>query len=723
MLSPKTAHVKVKLKGTRNKNNEIAYGIGIVEDVSEQFETIQKLKFTRQRLNMFYNIMNSTQKLTQIGGWEWNISEQKMHWTDEVYRIHGIDNETDNLNKNHIEESIKCYLIEDRETIANAFKNCVEKGQNYEFEFEFIDKKNQRKWIRTGAEAVYENNQIVSVLGYITDISKQKMYELELKAAKDKAEENHRFFRSIFEQSPILFWEEDFSEVKSYLNSWAQKGVTDFETFFIEHPEEIIFCAQMSRIIDVNQAVISTLQFSSKDELLHSLPNLLTQKSIDDFSKALINIAKNIHHFEYITEQKTFKGEIKHFYIKSFIPHEYITDFSRVIVAMVDITEQIEHEKELLEAKEKAEESDELKSAFLKNISHEVRTPMNAIIGFSDIIAYQELDAESRLTFTHYMQQATRKLLNIIDSILTISQLETGQLKLFKIEFKISKLCNELITEQNQNKIEKRKTNIEIKSVAIKQDFSLETDYTRLYQILTILFDNALKFSTKGQIEFSYFITESEICFVVKDNGIGFHEDKKEIVLKTFSQINNQSRILFGGLGLGLSICAGLVSLMNGRISIKSKPELGTEVTVCFPNSIIVDKSVIPQPMSETTENKKYTFLVAEDESMNYIFIHEVLNCWGIADIHATNGLKAIELFKSQHVDLILMDLKMPDVDGFEALKEIRKLNATIPVIGQTAFSFERELCIDAGFTDYIAKPFTNTQLLTILKKYIDIPL
>jgi len=391
-----------------------------------------------------------------------------------------------------------------------------------------------------------------------------------------------------------------------------------------------------------------------------------------------------------------------------------------------DISDRKQYDLELIKAKEKAEEGDRLKSAFLKNISHEIRTPMNAITGFSDLLLKQDLPLKKQIEYKDIMHRSVHQLLEIVDNIITIAHIETKQLVIKKMLFSPDKLIQSLFSTFNFS--DKRSSNNEIEFIAHNQNLPnllINNDYSRIKQILDIFLNNSFKFTRKGKIEFGYTFDEAKktILFFVKDTGIGIPPDRQEIILKSFAQADDTIRRVFGGVGLGLSIAHGLLKLMGSELKIISGLKTGTEMRFTIHTEPIENDATISLTThlapDERNDWKNKTVLVAEDELLNYIYVEELLSTTKISILHAHNGLEAVEMFKESTIDIILMDLKMPKLDGFGALNEIRKINPNIPIIAQTAYSYRRQECISAGFTDYISKPYKEEGLLKILSQYL----
>jgi signal transduction histidine kinase len=376
--------------------------------------------------------------------------------------------------------------------------------------------------------------------------------------------------------------------------------------------------------------------------------------------------------------------------------------------------------QELKNAKEKAEESDHLKTAFLQNLSHEIRTPLNAISGFSSIINKPELSEEKRKKFISIIQNSSKQLISVVTDILTISSLETQQEKLNIGEISINNIIIDLhtiFTQQAQNK------NISLytkKQLTDKQS-EIFTDKTKLTQILSNLLSNALKFTHEGFIEFGYNLKDYELEFYVKDSGIGIKPELYKKIFERFRQADKSIQLNYGGTGLGLSISKGFVELLGGKIWVESELEKGSTFYFTIPYKPVckINKN---NPSTKQVKNSK-TILVAEDAEYNFIFIKELLIDLDLEIIHAKDGQETIEIFHSNpNIGLILMDIKMPKMTGYEAAKIIKSLKPDLPIIAQSAYALEHERVKYEGiFDDYITKPIEEENLRQVVMKYIKI--
>jgi PAS domain S-box-containing protein len=387
-----------------------------------------------------------------------------------------------------------------------------------------------------------------------------------------------------------------------------------------------------------------------------------------------------------------------------------------------DITERKENEEELIRAKEKAEESDKLKTAFLHNISHEIRTPMNAIVGFSALLGEPGVDDKSKKSYIDVIMQSSNHLLSIITDIVDISNIEANLIKTIKSEVSINSILKSLCNQFFPKSFEKR-ISLECETSLSKDDDLIVADKTKLTQILSNLISNALKFTEKGSINLRCMLRDNYLEFSVSDTGIGIPIQYHDKVFNRFYQVQNSDTRLYEGTGLGLAISKAYIELMGGKIWLSSEHGKGTTFFFTIPYERAVNQSF---PVKERKGSDSFVFsskrviLVAEDIESNFKLIKYFLTGANTEILHAYNGKEAVEkCLSNQSIDLVLMDIKMPVMDGYTAVKLIRENNIQIPIVAQTAYADDRDRAIECGCSGFISKPFDKKSLFKVLSEFI----
>ncbi|MCX6153561.1 MAG: PAS domain S-box protein [Candidatus Kapabacteria bacterium] len=387
----------------------------------------------------------------------------------------------------------------------------------------------------------------------------------------------------------------------------------------------------------------------------------------------------------------------------------------------IDITERKLAEEALVIAKAKAEESDRLKTAFLQNMSHEIRTPLNGILGFSTLLQYDDITRDEINEYTNIILQSGKRLMETVGNVLDISKIETGQIELQNKSFSINSLLSDLFTffapNANENDVD-----LEYHAELNDENSMMMSDEIKINQILTNLINNALKFTSKGRVDFGYKLKDNFIEFYVRDTGIGIPEESKNRIFVRFAQVNLAITRGYEGTGLGLSICKGLVELLGGNIWFDSEVNKGTTFFFTLPFQAIKESEEIPKIESYIpVKEGKVKILIAEDDLASVKYLEIILQEVDVEILVTNNGAQAVELaISTPDISFILMDIRMPVLDGIEATKQIKKIRPELPIIAQTgyAFSEERENILSIGCDDYIAKPIQKDMLLKIIEKY-----
>lgn len=383
--------------------------------------------------------------------------------------------------------------------------------------------------------------------------------------------------------------------------------------------------------------------------------------------------------------------------------------------------------KELLRAKEKAEESDRLKSAFLTNMSHEIRTPMNGILGFANLLKEPGLTGEKQKEYIRIIEKSGDRMLNTINDIMDISIIESGQVNISISEVNINEQTENLFLFFKPE-AEKKGLQLSLNNSLVGKEAIIETDLEKVYSILSNLIKNALKYTSEGDIEFGYNLkinnASFNLEFFVKDTGIGIQENRQSAIFERFVQADIEDKMALEGSGLGLSIAKAYAEMLGGKIWVESKVGVGSQFYFTIP--YISMKKEIPESTEQeylakpTSKIKKLKILIVEDEKISELYLATILEKFKKEILYARTGAEALEHCRmNTDIDLVLMDIRMPDMDGYEATRRIREFNKDVIIIAQTAFAEpgDREKALETGCDDYITKPINKKKLYTIINK------
>lgn len=637
------------------------------------------------------------------------------------------------------------------ELIANHKKGCfsVDRFNNSEKEEPLVIPETKQELIELALKLNAENQQLKSEqnehIQRILEITGRMTWDETFKNKLQFLPINYSPFTDVYNALAVVH--EDFKEIIREKLSDAQKFRESEDKYWnlINLANDIIALYQDNECMLINSRISDVLGYSP-EEAKTKVPKEFIP--IEEHGKVK-NIIENLtngtpYFFETQLYHKSgklvpvsisvgvivFEGKPATMYIIRDITSKKITEaeldkYRNQLESMVaERTKQLE--KEILE-RETAEKSDRLKSAFLSNMSHEIRTPMNAIIAFSNFLRNPDISHSQREEYINYIQSSGQSLLNLINDIIDISKIEAKQINIQKISCSINPILEELYTLFEETRKNKGCAGLQI--VLIKKfentNLIINTDPYRIKQILSNLLHNALKFTESGSIEFGYEIKENSVDFFVKDTGIGIPEEKLEFIFQRFGKLEYSGKNK-GGTGLGLAISQNLAKLLDGKLTVESTLGKGSTFHLTIPFNKDQQASVKNQT-PEYIEKKFYNWenkkvLVAEDEDLNFKVIQIALQNTNAEIIRANDGYEAIEIVLSNpDINLILMDIQMPHMDGYEALTRIKQINYQLPIIAQTAFAMieEKDSCLRIGFNDYISKPIKIPELLMKMDKYM----
>lgn len=519
----------------------------------------------------------------------------------------------------------------------------------------------------------------------------------ELQIAKTKAEDSETFLNNIFDHIPNMIFVKSADDLRFV--SFNKAGEQ-----FMGHTREELIGKNDYDFFPKEKADF----FTSKDrEVLNSDEPLIIVEEIINTENGI----KTLYTKKVAIKDK--KGNVK-----------YLLGISE------DITAKKEIERELITAKEHAEQSDRLKSAFLANMSHEIRTPMNGILGFADLLKEPNLSGEKQQKYIEIIQKSGARMLNIINDIVDISKIEAG---LMQVDIKESNINEQIeyIYTFFKPEVEAKGLQFLIRNTSTEIETSIKTDREKLYAILTNLIKNAIKFTNKGSIEVGYHLIKDngtgKLEFYVKDTGIGIPTDRQEAIFERFIQADISNLMVLQGTGLGLSITKAYVEILGGTIWVESEEGSGSTFYFTIPCNIESKEELTGKndkaSIIEVKKAQNLKILIAEDDEPSALLISLMVEGVSRNITTASTGNEAVNMCRNNtDLDLILMDIQMPEMNGYEATSQIRQFNKDVVIIAQSAYalSFDRQKALDAGCNDYISKPILKEDLLMLIQKHLN---
>ena len=589
---------------------------------------------------------------------------------------------------------------EDKETVAKAFSKALNDHTTQNIAYRVLHPQKGLLWFKGHLIKPNESNSDYLVL-LASDISEIKTREAELIEAKARAEEEREQLNFVLEGSYLGFWDWDIEQNVVKRNQiWAEMlGYT---------------------LAEVEFTVTQWTDLIYPDD---------RQRAWESISNHLNGISPE-HQVEYrmITKNQGTKWILDRAKIVKYSPEGKPL---RMSGTHTDITKRIEAEEALKEAKARIEESNQLKTEFLNNLSHEIRTPLNGILGFAELLNTEALSNEKRALYVSIMQNSGNQLLRNIDDILEISRLHTKQIEVNFVLLCLNNLMLQLFSSFSP-RAKAAGISLHLQKTLNDEASHIYTDGTKLHKILYNLIENAIKFTKEGYVEISYHLDNEslpeKILIQVKDTGIGIGAESHRTIFDRFTQEKKEFSGIVAGLGLGLAIAKETAQLIEGEILLQSEKGEGSTFTLEIPYKPVHVKTTQASnnpELANTTKPQHFVLLVVEDEETNYLFIEALLenhfqqNC---TVLHARNGEEAIRLCQ-QHtsIDCVLMDIKMPQMDGIEATRRIRAFCPTLPIVIQTAYdtTSNRQQAHKAGCNDFITKPMNQQTLWAMINKHL----
>ncbi len=544
---------------------------------------------------------------------------------------------------------------------------------------------------------------------------------------------------NFFDEKEITLLEEVISDISFALDSFdiekrrktAEEENRKLSRAVEQSPASVVITNQKGEIEYVNSKFCEITGYS-RDEAIGNNPHILKSGVHNiEFYQSLWNtiLSGNMWSGEMCNKKKN--GEL-FWELASISPmvneNGEITHF---IAVKEDITDRKKKDEELFHALEKAQESDRLKSAFLANMSHEIRTPMNGILGFAELLKEPDLTGEQQLDYIEIIEKSGARMLNIINDIVDISKIESGQMKVLLKKTNVNEQLD-FIYKLFNKEVEQKGLHLSLKKSVLPSDLFIVTDREKLYAILANLVKNAIKYTQNGSIEFGCQALETlhatSLQFYVKDTGIGIAKDRQEDIFKRFIQADISDKMARQGAGLGLAISKAYVEMLGGKIWIESENGRGSTFYFTLPSHREPKEELISVPdiLFPVEENpiNKLIILIAEDDESSSQLISVRVQKFGKDVILVKTGTEAVEACRNNpNIDLILMDIKMPEMDGYDATIQIRQFNKEVIIVAQTAYALsgDREKAIEAGCNDYISKPIKGDDLKGLIEKYFSV--
>ena len=700
--------------------------IAVARDVTERKQSEEALHVSEANLNR-------AQSVAHVGSWNLDVPLDILTWSAETYRIFGVHPETPLTY-----ESFLTYVHpEDVGLVDRAWQAALQ-GMPYDVEHRILVD-GQVKWVREQAELEADTNGgILRGIGTVQDITERKR-------ADEALQESERRYRILFEDSPVAIWEEDFLEVKKYLDALKQQGITDFKTYFTDHPEAVLECARRIKIMDVNSAALQMYQASSKESLIHDTIQVLSGGELEHNHQDFIAIAEGKKNNSWDGADETLTGEPIEISLSWLVVPGHEHDYSKVIVTTVDIT-RLKQAEELIrryagELETRVQErtaelvhANRAKDEFLANMSHELRTPLNSVLGFSEsllegIRGPMDTRQQQAVEMIHASGQ---HLLGLINDVLDVSKIEAGKFELQLENLPVDEICRSSLNfiRQLANR----------KSITVEYSSSpaavIHADPKRLKQILVNLLHNAVKFTPEEgsvTLEVQADAAQGLMRFSITDTGIGIGPENQQKLFKPFVQVDSSLSRQYEGTGLGLTLVKKLVEMHGGRVELQSEPGKGSCFTFVLPwnqKTQAHDNLPLPDAAMDGISGMKAVstirgkILLVEDNEANIIVTTDYLENAGYQVFLASDGGDVLSKAELVFPNIILMDIQMPNVNGFEATRRLRSdpRFASVPIIATTAFAMpgDRERCLEAGMNEYLSKPVKLKELRQMIEKFLE---
>jgi PAS domain S-box-containing protein len=649
------------------------------------FENITEKVQAQNKIAENNNLLKLAQEIGNVGSWELDFLTNKVTWSDHTYTIYEENPDSFKVN---FENIISHYPDGEKEKVLEALNKTITQKKDLLIEHEIVTGKGKTRFVsESGRLILSADGKPLKLIGSVADITKRKKMLRELVEAKEKAEENELKVRSMFENTQI----------------------------------GILFCDTTGKILEANPAILNILGSPSIEA--SKKVNLLTFKPLQEIGFAQ-NIEKCINEKNIISEDIVYKSKwgktvfIKYYLVPVVVNEKVIGVWAN----LNNLTDLYLTQNQLILAKEKAQESDKLKTAFLNNISHEIRTPLNGILGFGNLLLDEDIPKKEKEEMLGRVEQSGNRLMKTVTDYMDMAQIVSGTMKVHKSEFLLQPFFEKVI-EKTTLLCAGKNLDFSTDFVSVGAGLILDSDPELIGKILHYLLDNAIKFTTAGSIACGYRLKEGFVEFLVQDTGKGIAPEMLNAIFDVFTQEDTSDTRGYEGSGLGLSIANGLVKLLGGAISATSEKGKGSIFAFTVPYSEThFTQNTPPETEINAPVAVKPLVLVAEDEESNYLYMQAVLKKARCEYLLAKTGKEAVAMCKQYpDISLVLMDIKMPVMNGIEATKIIRGFRPYLPIIATTAYvqTGDEQRFLAAGCDGYLPKPIKKEKLLALFQKYV----
>ncbi len=637
----------------------------LVMDITRRKNIFRLLETSQYKLKR-------AQEIAKLVYFEWNLKTNKASFSDEVKGLFHLDTAEDFDMADYFNYLKK----EDQLAINKGIKAYTRNKGRFEYEYQTqID--GQERYHLIHCESISEAADLDLIFGIIQDVTDIRKLETE---HYRKTQEKNAMLRAI----PDMMFTQDSNG--TFMDFHAPQG--QMHNLFA-HPDEFIG----KKAIEILPPEISSINLSKIKQVLKSKQHV-------------------IHEYKIQINNRTAHYEAR------MVPGGN----GEVLSIVREVTARKQAEQELVKAKLIAEESDRLKSAFLANMSHEIRTPMNGVIGFAELLLQKEIPNDEKQEYFSIIEKNSHQLLQLIDDIIDVSKIEAHLLKLNPVVFNINDLLSDL-EKVYQKELDMVGKNITLKFEGLpdQNQAYIKEDKSRLMQVLQNLISNAVKFTEQGEIGLELEKKNDFLEFKVIDTGIGIPEMARKHIFESFRRLENPADKIYRGTGLGLAVSRGLVELMGGTINVESVEGEGSVFMFTIPYNQGTDDDQNVKDLNEWAQFENKNVLIVEDEDTSYHYLASMLKKNRVNVSRALTGYQAIEEVKNNPLDLILMDIRLPELNGYDATRYIKKIAPDIPIIATTAFALaeDEQKALDAGCNGYVSKPISSYTLLRKVKEFL----